>query len=361
MLEPGLAEFANDGALPFIAQRSSGTTGIPKLSLLTHEACHARLEFGGYELPSGPECRYLALSNISFNSVKRRALMCLTSGGCVTLFDAVEVSAVIDVIAKHRINYLSAVPTHAVELLKVAKDNEFLFPDLKAFRLSSTIVPEALRKEVQMRLTPNLYIGYGSSESGVISVARPESVRSIPGVVGNVVPGMEVQIIDDDGQPLPPGSVGKVRLRSSGMVSGYVNDAAETARIFRDGWLYPGDLAEYTPAGELIHHGRADDVMILDGINISPAAIENTLLQHPAVAEAAAFPIPSVQRGDLPIAAVATKSRASRDELLSHCRAHLGTHAPIGLMIVPKLPRNAEGKVRKEELVQLFQRQHARQ
>ena len=212
-----------------------------------------------------------------------------------------------------------------------------------------------------MRLTPNLYIGYGSSESGVISVARPESVRSIPGVVGNVVPGMEVQIIDDDGQPLPPGSVGKVRLRSSGMVSGYVNDAAETARIFRDGWLYPGDLAEYTPAGELIHHGRADDVMILDGINISPAAIENTLLQHPAVAEAAAFPIPSVQRGDLPIAAVATKSRASRDELLSHCRAHLGTHAPIGLMIVPKLPRNAEGKVRKEELVQLFQRQHARQ
>ena len=131
LLEPGLAEFANDGALPFIAQRSSGTTGIPKLSLLTHEACHARLEFGGYELPSGPECRYLALSNISFNSVKRRALMCLTSGGCVTLFDAVEVSAVIDVIAKHRINYLSAVPTHAVELLKVAKDNEFLFPDLR--------------------------------------------------------------------------------------------------------------------------------------------------------------------------------------------------------------------------------------
>ena len=100
--------------------------------------------------------------------------------------------------------------------------------------------------------------------------------------------------------------------------------------------------------------------MILDGINIYPAAIENILLQHPAVAEAAAFPIRSVQRGDLPIAAVATKSKISRDELLSYARRQLGPQAPVGLMIVPELPRNTAGKVLKDELVRIFQSQHAK-
>ena len=146
-------------------------------------------------------------------------------------------------------------------------------------------------------------------------------------------------------------------MKSAGMISGYVDEPAETTQAFRDGWFYAGDLAEFTPDGELIHHGRADDLMILDGINIYPGEIENVLLRHPAVAEAAAFPIRSVARGDIPIAAVITKSQASEDELLSHCRSWLGLHAPHGLMIVPKLPRNAVGKLLKNELVRLFRRQ----
>ena len=168
------------------------------------------------------------LSNISFNSVKRRALMCLTSGGCVTLFDAVEVSAVIDVIAKHLINHLSAVPTHAVELLKVAKDNEFLFPDLKAFRLSSD--NRARGPSQGSSNAPNTQsLHWLWAVASRASFRSPERNRCEAFRASSVsCPGMEVQIIDDDGQPLPPGSVGKVRLRSSGMVSGYVNDAAET-------------------------------------------------------------------------------------------------------------------------------------
>ena len=350
-------EAANDGALPFLVLRSSGTTGVPKVGLLTHEAAHARLEPHAHELPDGPGCRFLSLIDISFHSVKQRAFRCVTSGACLALHEGLEAQALIDFIAKHRINYLDGVPIHAVELLKVAKENEILFPGVEAFRVSSTVVHEVLRKDIQKRLTPNLYIGYGSNEMGAISTAPPALVRSVPGVVGKVVPGMQAEIIDDEGKLLRSGRVGKVRLKSAGMISGYVDEPAETTLAFRDGWFYAGDLAEFTPDGELIHHGRADDLMILDGINIYPVEIENVLLRHPAIAEAAAFPIRSVARGDIPIAAVVTKSQASEDELLSHCRSWLGLHAPHGLMIVPKLPRNAVGKLLKNELVRLFRRQ----
>ena len=82
------------------------------------------------------------------------------------------------------------------------------------------------------------------------------------------------------------------------MVSGYIDALEETARNFQEGWYHTGDLAEFTADGALIHHGRADDVMIFDGININPAEIENTLLRHPAVAEASAFALYSTVRGD---------------------------------------------------------------
>ena len=102
---------------------------------------------------------------------------------------------------------------------------------------------------------------------------------------------------------------------------------------------------------------RMYDLMILDGINIYPAEIENVLLHHPAVAEAAAFPLRSVARGDTPIAAIVTKQQTTTAELLSHCRDRLGVHAPHDLIFVSKMPQNAVGKIIKNELLIEYRRQ----
>lgn len=99
--------------------------------------------------------------------------------------------------------------------------------------------------------------------------------------------------------------------------------------------------------------------MIFNGINIHPAEIENTLLRHPAVSEAAAFAIQSEPHGDIPVVAVVIKSPVLAEELYSHCRSWLGLRSPQGLAIVPKLPRNAAGKVLKHELPKMF-RDHQR-
>ena len=198
------------------------------------------------------------------------------------------------------------------------------------------------RKTLTMQWHRQRLPSYGSNEFGVVSIAPPALVRNIPGVVGKVVPGMKAEVVDDRGNPLPSGRVGKLRLKSAGTIDGNLDDPVETARVFRDGWFYSDDLAEFTPNGELIHHGRVDDLMILDGINIYPAEIEDALLQHEKVAEAAAFPIPSKTHGDIPAAAVVVRSPVSVEELLSYCRSLLGRHSPSGLKIVHKVESGAD-------------------
>lgn len=359
-LKEATFEAPDDDALPFLVQRSSGTTGVPKIGVLSHAVGIMRSKAHAHALPDGPGSRFLSLSHVGFIGAKQRAFRSVTSGGCVAFHESSDVPSYIAFINAHHVNYISGVPNQAVELLKHARENDIMFPGLNAFRVGATIVPEVLRQDIQARLTPNLFVGYAINEAGIVTIAPPALVRAIPGVVGNAVPGMNIDIIGDDGQSLASNKIGRVRLKSSGLVSDYFEDPAETAQVFRDGWLYTGDLGEFTPDGALIHHGRADDVMIYDGINIYPTEIENTLLKHEAVADAAAFPVVTVANGGIPIAAIVTKSKISESELLAYCRSLLGTHSPYSLIFVSKLPRNAMGKILKNELVRLFHQARAR-
>ncbi len=166
------------------------------------------------------------------------------------------------------------------------------------------------------------------------------------------------QVVDDQDAVLPVGNAGQLRLRSAGIIDQYIDDPAETARSFRNSWFYPRDSAEFTPRGTLIHHGRADDLIIFDGINIHPTEIENVLLKHPAVVEAAALPVQTTARGNVPFAAVVLRSPASESDLLSHCNSWLGLRSPVGVRQVEKLPRNAIGKVLKRDLASMCRERH---
>ena len=146
---------------------------------------------------------------------------------------------------------------------------------------------------------------------------------------------------------MPPGEIGEIRIRAPGMSTGYLDDERATARHFSDGWFRPGDLGTFTPDGVLIVYGRADDVMILNGIKIAPAEIERVLERHPAVKAVAAFPLPSPVHGELPVAAVELVAGASADEreLQTFAREALGLRAPRRVMIVSALPSTVQGKV----------------
>jgi acyl-coenzyme A synthetase/AMP-(fatty) acid ligase len=140
------------------------------------------------------------------------------------------------------------------------------------------------------------------------------------------------------------------------MVGGYHGNPAATARHFRDGWFYPGDLASLAPDGALCLHGRTDDMMNLNSVKIFPREIERVLEEHPAVKSAAAFAKPSPVHGSIPVAAVELHEAASVavDELMARTRERLGVRAPRRIIVVPALPRSAAGKIQTHALVALL-------
>jgi len=138
------------------------------------------------------------------------------------------------------------------------------------------------------------------------------------------------------------------------MIDHYLNDDEATERAFKDGWFLPGDIGKFTPDGQLVFLGRADQMMIMDGINIYPAEIEAVVGRHPAVRDSAAIPLRSPLHQDIPVCAVALHSGkvASETELLEFTFQRLGSRYPRRIILLEEIPRTKQGKLLLNELSQ---------
>jgi len=222
--------------------------------------------------------------------------------------------------------------------------------------LGASRMPAGLPALFESRVGGRLYNRYGTTEIGIVATMYPDGDDGTPDSVGRPSAGVEVEIVGDHGRPLPHGEAGEIRLRAECMVDRYHGDPVATAKHFVGGWFYPRDIAMITPGGVLRYLGRRDDMMKLANINVFPAEIERVLEEHPAVASAAAFPIPSAVHGDIPAAAVELRAPGGVDvpTLASYARERLGVRAPRKIAILDALPRNAAGKVIKRELAKIL-------
>jgi acyl-CoA synthetase (AMP-forming)/AMP-acid ligase II len=209
-----------------------------------------------------------------------------------------------------------------------------------------TRVSGPVREKVRAVLTDNLWVSYATSEVAGISLATPEQHPLYPEGVGFPLAGVSVEIVDESDAAIAPGEVGRIRVRKASMVHGYASDPNPSPR-FRDGWFYPGDLFSQDQGAPLIFHGREADVMVLNGLKIFAGLIEDTLVSHPDVREAVAYPIKSRVHGEIPAAAVVLSANAqSRDpaHLLDYCRQSLGVRGPRRILILDSIPRTQAGK-----------------
>jgi long-chain acyl-CoA synthetase len=348
--EPGSC--AAGGDAPFRIGLSSGTTGRPKAVVRTHRDQIRQWQAGRRRI-TGPAGRFLTLTSLQLNFGLGYALQALDGGGSVHLVPLpirfAEVCAAID---REDITHLAVTPTLARDMLSQLDGDKPRFPGLRNLVLSTMAAPEALRREIRRRITPNLVICYATNESGYVTSADAATQIAFPETVGRPVDDVEVAIVNEHGRPLPPGQVGLVRVRGPALPAGYIDDPAATAAAFRDGWYHPGDLGFLSADGALFLASRADDVINYDGTKIYPAEIEAALLAHGAVAEAAAFPLAVDGYRQLPAAAVILRAPATAAALLAFCRETLGPHAPRIIHAFPDLPRTATGKVLKRELAQ---------
>ncbi len=339
-------------AAPWIIVSGSGSTGKPKLMAVTHAQQLARMRAGESWLPYGRDDRFASLIHLDFYATKQRCLEAFWKGASVYLRTDADQS-LFELAKAGRVSVLYGTVFHFEKLLQAPEAARAgSLEDLRAVMVGGSIVSMALRARITERLCSRLHILYGANESHTACMAVPPAVFAHPGIVGRPHAGFALEVVDQADRPLPPGEVGHVRIKSEAMIDGYLDDARATAAAFRDGWFYPGDLGRLTQDGQLIHLGRADDLMIMNGINIYPLEIEHALTSHPQVEEACALPIKHAVHQDIPVCAVRLKPSANIDEssLQAYARERLGAHGPRRVFIADSFPRSEQSKVLREEL-----------
>lgn len=298
----------------------------------------------------------LRLASVEYNNSKRHRLYSIWNGG-TNVIKPTRPFDVASYVLEKDVTCLDISRLHAIDLLKNPKASQLAAVKI---RTGGSGVPYALRAEIERRVTKNLYVRYAATECGAISMAYPgehnPDERS-----GRALTGIELQVVDADDQELPPGSVGLLRLKADGMARAYFDNPQQTSRRFRNGWFYPGDLASIGEDRAITVHGRADEMIIMNGLNIYPAEIERVLESAPRVRAAAAFPIESRIHGQIPVAAVEIDVDADghvgeRDTegLLAYCRQALGIRAPRKIIVLTSLPRSSQGKVLKSQLADIY-------
>lgn len=334
------------GTSPWLIVTGSGSTGQPKLMPVSHSQQLARMTIGREWLPYNANDCLASLIHLDFYASKQRYLEAFALGASIYLGKNRNLDCG-DQIAKGNISVLYATVFHIEQLLNTLSTEEAArYRSLTAMMIGGSTVSARLRTAIRDRLTPNLFILYGTNESHTACISRPEEVFATAGVVGRPFPSTRLEIVDGEDHRVRPGEPGLIRLQTPGMIESYLGDEQASGQFFRRPWFYPGDIGKVTADGQLIHLGRADNMMIKNGINIYPAEIEQQMMGHPGIEDALAVPLNHRIHQDVPVCVVVTGKGSHLDEaaLLSYAQARLGSSAPYRIFIVPQVPRNEQGK-----------------
>jgi len=333
--------------LPMILSLSSGTTGRPTGPLLTHAQMWARTENQLATLTFHQHDRYLLATPLYFGGGRAFALTHLLIGATLILcpppYAPQDLAAVA---ARTQATSTFLVPTLIRRLLGQQPAVLAGFKSLRLLISSGAPLHADERAEIESRLCAGFIEYFASTEGGGISVMVPSERDSRPESVGRAAFRVDLQVVDDNHMPQPPGEVGKVRYRGPGVATEFFRETGKSQDAFRGGWFYPGDLGKLDEEGFLTLLGRAKSVIIRGGANIYPLEIERALETHPQVKEAAVYGLPDPDMGEEICATVAAEAGVTEQALQAHCRARLAPYKlPRQIRFVPELPRNSGGKV----------------
>ncbi|AMO61430.1 acyl-CoA synthetase [Mycolicibacterium phlei] len=270
-----------------------------------------------------------------------------------------EPETVLRTIEKYGVTNYFAPPTVWISLLRCPVFDEVDLSSLRKGYYGASAMPVEILAEMRERL-PNLRLWnfYGQTEMAPLaSVLGPDEQDAHAGAAGRPAVNVETAILDDENNPVPPGTVGEIAHRSPHLMLGYLDDEAKTAEAFRGGWFHSGDLGYYDEHGLLHVVDRKKDMIKTGGENVASREVEEVIYRHPAVEEVAVFGLPHPTWVESVVAAVVTRDGATlgEDDLLGHCREHLaGFKTPKQVFFVDSLPKNPSGKLLKRVLRERF-------
>jgi oxalate---CoA ligase len=269
-------------------------------------------------------------------------LATLSTGGTV-LLPRFRPTAFWEDVGRFHLTWYTAVPTIHARLLSRAEElggaGEHT---LRFVRSCSAPLPTALWQRYEDVVGVPLVEAYGMTEAAHQMASNPLPPRERrPGTVG-VATGTEVVALDDDWRPVPPGDEGEVAVRGPSVVDEYLGNPAATAAAFRDGWFRTGDVGRLSADGYLSLVGRLKELINRAGEKISPYEVEDVLLTHPAVAEAACYPVPDERYGEQVGAVIVLRGEVTPRELAAYCADRLAAFKrPVRMTVLPEIPNLA--------------------
>jgi long-chain acyl-CoA synthetase len=323
---------------------SSGTTGMPKAVRHTHGSFAVAVRHWRDALHLSSDDRMQIMTPPSHILGLLNIVMALDTGAWIRLHHRFDIDLMLHHIETDRITIEMAVAPIALALAAHPKLESYDLSSLRYIMWCATPVTQSVAEAVTGRTGATWVTAYGTSELPVIACNDIEGARL--DTVGRPVPGVRVRIVSlEDGEPLSPGAVGEIQVRSDSVMAGYLPGEA-TTEAFSDGWYRTGDVGYLDVDGWLRITDRAKEMIKVRGFQVAPAEIEAVLHGHPAVEDCAVFGIPDTANGEAIGAAVKTCQPVEADELITLVADRLASYKrPSQVVFVPEIPRLPSGKV----------------
>jgi long-chain acyl-CoA synthetase len=248
-----------------------------------------------------------------------------------------------------------SVPTVFIRLLDTPGSRRYLSAVNYCFSAATSMASEIVR-QWQAVFNLRIHEAYGLTETSSL-VTFNHLYHHRVGSVGTPAGVVEVKIVDKEGRELPVGESGEIAVRGPNIMKGYFNEAEETARALRNGWLHSGDIGRLDGDGYLYIVDRIKDMIISGGLNVYPNEVEEVLYTHTAVEECAVIGIPHTEYGEAVTAFVKVKQglACSEADLIGFCKERIASYkAPKKIMFVDELPKSPAGKILKREIRKSF-------
>jgi acyl-CoA synthetase (AMP-forming)/AMP-acid ligase II len=352
---------------------TSGTTGRPKAVPLTHES------FGSYILdnvsPADPEIEEKNILTVPLYHVAgvQGMLAGVYGGRTLVMMRQFDVATWLGLVEKEGANRAMLVPTMLKQVVDFADFGKYDLSSLEVVTYGAAAMPfPVIKRAIEMMPEVSFINAFGQTETGsTITMLGPEDhkiegteeekemkLKRLAQSIGKPLPDVEIAIADMEGSLLPPHQIGEIVARGPRVMSGYWKDEEKTRAAFTsDGWLKTSDQGWMDEDGYIYRTGRADDVIIRGGENISPKEIEEALIIHPKIAEVAVIGITDEEWGQEPYAVVVLKAgeTATEEEIIDSTRDKLASFKrPRKVMFMEELPRTAIGKLQRKKLVDQY-------
>src|SRR4051794_17580882 len=352
--EPKSEVAERDGNDTAVLLYTSGTTGTPKGAELTHENLRKNCEISARNLAQATEDDVLLGALPLFHSFGQTCgLNAAVSGGaCLSMIPRFDPVKALEIIQRDRVTVFEGVPTMYHAILNVSDRENYDVSSLRLCISGGSAMPVEVMRGFEKAFDCKVLEGYGLSEtSPVASFNHPDRDRK-PGSIGTPIQGVEMRVVDDDGDEVAQGGIGEIAIRGHNVMKGYWNRPDATADVLDDdGWFRTGDMATVDDDGYFFIVDRKKDMIIRGGYNVYPREIEEVLYEHPAVSEAAVVGVPDEAMGEEVGAAVVLNGEAGADDIRAFVRERVAAYKyPRVIWFLDELPKGPTGKILKREI-----------